>query len=183
MKENELTSENIITILLDAKSRKTLIQAIKAEQGTFLPLSNEYSQLAPQCQASEEELRQVSNILLEEDDDYLLENLIFHPNMPDDVLFHLVDSDKYITRLAHRSGPQELLEKLASEYQYSEAVTTLALDYYSQPDFSTSEFREFIQKYRDDFMLEHNVRRLKNVSEEKKQVVIDIFGEREKKNK
>lgn len=175
MEKEELTVENIITMLLDVERRKKLIQALEAEQGSILPLTNWYSQLASCCQASEEELRQVAHILLAENDEHLLGDLLFHPNMPSDVLFHLVDLGYYITQLGHRSGPQELLERLASEYGYSEAITTLALYYYNQPNIPPSQFREFLEKYKNDVMLEFNLRRTKNLSEEKKQVVVEIF--------
>jgi hypothetical protein len=59
--------------------------------------------------------------------------------MPERLLRQLAKEGKFTAQLGHRSGPQSLLEFLALEYQYDEAMTTLALSYYAVA--KTSEFR------------------------------------------
>lgn len=175
MEPNELTQESLIPILLDPEKRKLLIDTISIEQGTHLPITNRFADIAPCCHASPETLQGLVPILLDlrQAGENLLDDLVFHPQMPDDILLELAYEGHCITALAHRNGPRPLLEYIAKTYQESEAITTLALDYYALD--SDEVFTAFITEYRSDFMLRWNLRRSQKLPAAKRDIAIAIF--------
>jgi hypothetical protein len=126
MLPSDLTKESLIPILLDAARRQQLVTTMAQEQGTHLPLKNHYAGVAAHCQATPEELRAVTAILRTRHyrKTRLLDALLFHAHMPDDVLLDLAHQRRWVTPLAHRAGPRALLEYIAQTYRYSEAITT-----------------------------------------------------------
>jgi len=175
MKPNELTKESLIPILLDPNNRQRLLEAISAEHGTYLPITNRFADIAPCCHARPESLESLVHILLDlgSAGENLLDDLIFHPQMPDDILLELAHKGHCVTALAHRNGPRSLLEYIAKIYQESEAITTLALDYYALD--SDEVFRAFITKYRSDYMLRWNLRRSQKLPAAKRDIACAIF--------
>jgi hypothetical protein len=68
-----------------------------------------------------------------------------------------------------------LLERIALKYRYSEAITTLALSYYSRPDYPTEAFAIFLQTYATDAMLRYNIIRHFDMPPDKWKVVLEVF--------
>ncbi|MEZ4461472.1 MAG: hypothetical protein R3E66_17485 [bacterium] len=93
----------------------------------------------------------------------------------DETLMRLAQNPFYTTPLGHRSGPRELLEFLAELYAYPEAVTTLALNYYGVPQASAKPFAEFLERYKDIEMLEHNLLNARNLDPAKAAIVAKVF--------
>jgi hypothetical protein len=180
MQPDDITLDSLAAIILDDARRKTLLAALADEQATRLPLHNRVSDAAGRCHATGEELALIARVLVAEaGGERLLEEFVFHPLMPHAVLHDLLDAGLCITALGHRSGPRDLLEKLASSHRYSEAITTLALRYYSSEDTSDEEFAAFVQKYRDDWMLRYNLRRSPELSDHRRSIALSVIGEQE----
>jgi hypothetical protein len=178
MPPEDITFDSLAAIVLDDVRRKALLAALASEQGTRLPLHNKVSEAAQRCHATGDELAAIARVLVAEaDGERLLEEFVFHPLMPHQVLHDLLDAGLCISALGHRSGPPDLLEKLASSHRYSEAITTLALRYYSKEDTSDEEFAAFVQKYRDDWMLRYNLRQSPELSDHRRSIALSIIGE------
>lgn len=172
----ELTEESLIEILLNSDKRAALIEVIEAESGSHLLLTNRYEELARRCQATSEQLRQaIHGLLAAQAKNVLIEPLLFHPHMPDSLLFELSDQERYSIALAHRKSPQALLEKVAAQYRQSEAITTLALDYYGADTADNQEFAEFVARYKEDYMLQWNLKRSRKLSEEKRTIALSLL--------
>jgi hypothetical protein len=135
--------------------------------------------VARKCHATPDQLRDAIRLLEAEDraeaDDVLLD-LLFHPDIPDDVLLQLAEQGKFISVLGHRSGPRRLLEFLADTHRHPEAITTLALKYYGSSVAPAKPFREFLRRYEDVEMLEYNLRRASSLDEKKREIVREVFG-------
>ncbi len=174
-----LREETFIDLLLDTQARQKLITEMRAQAGRPAPLSEHVARLAPRCTATPDQLRQVIESLLQEDELETLPWLVYHPNMPEDVLFQLLAQGRCLADLGHRGGPQALLERLASEHRYSEAITTLALDYYAADHVSVEEFAGFVEKYQTDYMLRSNLRQSALLSPEKRRRALEIIGDEE----
>jgi hypothetical protein len=178
MEQLQLTARPIIEILLDASLCQALVDALAAEHGRHLPIHHQYHRLALHGEATAEQLRQVLHTLIERDYSVghtLIGPLIFHPNMPDDLLLELCEHERFITPLAHRRGPHWLLEKLAKEHRISEAITSLALYYYATDNYSDDEFKAFIYQYQDDFMLRWNLKPPRHFSKAKHQIALSLL--------
>ncbi len=172
-----LNEATIIPILLSSQERAELLATIEAEQGTNLPVTNQYDEIAQECLASPADIRAVVETLLVEGMRRLIEPFIFHANTPEDVLWWLYEDDDehFLVALAHRSGPQALLERIAEEHQISEAITTLALDYYGTAEASDQAFANFIKRYREDNMLRYNLERSSKLSPHKRELIHAIY--------
>jgi hypothetical protein len=68
-----------------------------------------------------------------------------------------------------------LLERIAAKFCYSEAITTLALRYYSQPEYPTEAFATFLRTYATDYMLRYNMTRYTDLPPDKLRVVQEVF--------
>jgi hypothetical protein len=181
MEDVSLSVANVMAVLLDREKRRRLVAALRQESGGRLPLRNRYAEVAPRCLATPEQLRDAVRSILEEEEreeaDLLVSELVFHREMPEDVLFGLLERKMCLSELGHRSGPRALLERLAAEHRYSEAITTLALDYYAADDVSAEDFARFVAQHRGDFMLAHHLRRATHLSEEKRRQALALVGE------
>jgi hypothetical protein len=172
MSPDEITAESVVAIILDADRRAALLEALANEHGWHLPLHNRLWEAA-ECVATAEELRAITEILRAEPaGEESLGYFVFHPEMPHKLLHELLDAGLCLTELGHRSGPRDLLETLASRHRSSEAITTLALDYYAGPETSDDEFAAFVREYRDDFMLRYNLRRSAKLSPERRAIAL-----------
>lgn len=174
-----ITKDNLIDVLDNRSKRIALLKAMNKEHGSNPPLSNLYAELAPACIAAPDQLETVTRSLLEDKRRFepMLCWLIFHPNMPENMLNLLFARKCCIDSLGHRSGPQWLLEKIAERYRHSEAITTLALKYYSQPEYPTEAFERFLLEHRGDYMLQGNIKRAKYLPEDKAEIVKRVFTE------
>lgn len=180
---NELTIDNLIEILNDAAQRKRLLKAIQKEQGSHLPLHWRYEEVAVTCRATPDELCHIVKELLQfkSSTDYLLRDLVRHPQMPEEMLMLMCERRRCIDDLGHLPGPQSVLERVVEKYNYSEAITTLALKYYGADDYDTEQFAAFLRKHADVPMLKGTVTRSRKLSPEKWQIVQKVFREDNRK--
>jgi hypothetical protein len=177
-----LTEETLIEILLDPRKRGTLLEAMESESGFELPITNKYYKVALRCKSTPEQLEKAVNELLQHQtqNDQPINPLVYHPNISEKVLFDLYDQGRCISALGHRKGPRLLLEKLAEEHAYSEAIVTLVFEYYGTPDADINEFVEFIKKYRDDPMLQWNIENTSKLPENKQVLALSVISETQK---
>lgn len=149
MDASDVTAANIASILRDPIRRASLLSTIRAERGTYLPLSNAVADAAPRCSASPRELEEVVEILLREDsEDHVLNWLVLHPNLSEHSLFQVLDAGRCIRQLGHRAGPEGLLLRIVTEHPDAyEAVLTLALVHYGPNVGRRERFLEFVRQH------------------------------------
>ena len=172
-----LTEESLISILKDRTMRASLVSLMRDERSPApLVLHNQLAEVSPRCVALSADLVEVFESILADEPQHhqLLEWLVFHPEMPEQLLLQLASDGKFITQLGHRGGPQTLLEFLAREYKYDEAITTLALSYYAVAP--ASEFRNFVTNHRDCWMMRFNLAiSLQKLDAQKSVIVKELF--------
>jgi hypothetical protein len=176
MEPSDLTEATLFDVLLDARRRAELRSALRREQGANLPLANHYFDLA--FTAEDARLGDAVLALLDEpdDDDHdLLDPLLSNPATPHEALWAAYRQGRGIETLGHRRGPRALLEALADEHAYDEAITSLALFHYASED--DDFFRAFVERHRGSFMLRHNLRRSPLVPDGRRALVADLIGE------
>jgi hypothetical protein len=178
MQPSAVDEASLFERLMDPRARAELRSALGQEQGSHLPLTNLYSDLAFTAEDAAR-LGTAVFALLEDEaegpDDMLLEPLLSNPATPHDALWAAYRRGRGITALAHRRGPRALLEALAEEHSYSEAITSLALFHYAQED--DAFFRAFVERHRGDFMLRCNLRRSPLVPDPRRALVADLIAE------
>lgn len=158
---DQVTTESLRGVLQDPAARGRLLAAMRAERGSHLPLSNRVDAAARNCVATAAELDELVDILLAEDDhEYVLCPLAFHPIMPEAALVRMVDAGRALAPLAHRAGPESLLLRLAQEHrrECEEAVLTLALHTYAPPEVSEERFLSFVREHIDLYWLRESLR-------------------------
>lgn len=172
----DLTKDTLIPILLDSARRQQFVAALRQEPDNDCPLFFQYEQVAPVCHATPDGLRAVVALLRTRPYRalHLLDALLFHPQLPEDVLLDLARDPRWVTPLAHRQGPRALLEYLAQTYQTSEAITTLALSYY--PHDSADIFAHFLAQHRDNAMLRYNVPNSPALSKKQRSLAAALLG-------
>ncbi|HEU4453709.1 MAG TPA: hypothetical protein VFR81_11650 [Longimicrobium sp.] len=172
----DLSEETFFDHLLDPGRRKALAAAMRAEQGSPRPLTRRYEELA-YAVADADRLGRAVHALLDDtpSDDRFLHDLLMNPHTPEDALWAAYRRGRGITPLGHRRGPRALLEALAEEHEYSEAIASLALFHYARED--DGAFRRFVERHRSDYMLRWNLRRSRHVPEEKRALVADLLEE------
>ena len=180
MELKDLTAENFIDVVTDAGRRKELMEALRQEHGTYLPLVNHCWDLGVTCKATPERLRYVTHELMKlkgkkGNYDNLLRLFVRHPGMPEDVLKELFEQKRCVRELAHLFGPQWLLEGVADEEE--NAVTSLALYYYSQESYDTEKFIAFLEKHKEDEVIKEVMTRTDDLPEDKWQAVYKVFQE------
>ena len=143
-----ITPESVPYILSDKSLRMSLLADLEAEQGRVLLLHWQVSDVTPKCQATRQELDELVGMLLAEDaTDEFLRELIFHPALSCEALFRVLDAGRCISSLGHRSGPEQLLLRLAREHKYPEAILTLALHIYAPAAISEEQFLSFVREH------------------------------------
>ncbi|MFO0675274.1 MAG: hypothetical protein U0169_01990 [Polyangiaceae bacterium] len=100
--------------------------------------------------ATPDQLRSLVVVLREEGRDELLEELLFHPDVPEDVLLALCEEGAFLGSLGHRRGPRALLERMAELHAYPEAIVSLGLQLYRNPDSTSAEFEAFTRRHGHD---------------------------------
>jgi len=179
MEASDLTEASLLDILLDPKRRRGLRSALRKEQGSHLPLHNRFGDLALTV-TDAPRLGEAVRALLEEpprrDHDFL-DDLLLNPHTPEDVLWEAYRQGRGIEPLGHRRGPRALLEALAEEHRYSEAITSLALFYYAHED-DDAAFRAFVERHRGDYMLQWNLIHDRKFPERKRALVADLLEDR-----
>ncbi len=176
MEASELTESSVLDLLLDPERRRALRAALRREQGTRLPLNNRYGDVAFAV-ADAPRLGEAVHALLEEpsrNDHDLLDPLLLNPHTPEEALWAAFRQGRGITPLGHRRGPRALLEALAEEHRYSEAITSLVLFYYANED-DDAAFRAFVERHRGDSMLQWNLARSREIPERKRALIADLI--------
>jgi hypothetical protein len=176
MESSELTEAGLFELLLDPRRRAGLRTAMRSTEGSPLPVVSEYYDVAYTA-SDAARLRDAVLALLTEssqDDDELLDPLLSNPATPADALWAAYRQGRGIAALGHRRGPRALLEALAREHGYSEAITTLALVHYAAEN--EAFFRAFVERHRDNFMLRYNLRLSPLVSAHRRALVADLIG-------
>jgi hypothetical protein len=165
-----------IELVLDAASRRELLELVNGRDRRRLGLRELVSVVAPKCEASPDQLRDAITSLDDDAGADLASDLLFHPKMPTDVLLRFATEGKHLASIAHRAGtPREVLEVLAEKHRYPEAITTLAIDHYGAPTAKAKAFRDFIARFEDVPMLEYNLRRA-TLDDAKRRAVVEVFG-------
>jgi hypothetical protein len=163
MQELSLSVANVLAVLMDRQARGALLEGLRREGGGGVPLRNRWSEVARRCAATAPQLRGAAFAVMQDeapdDADLLLADLVFHPLMPDDILLHLLDRGLCLAELGHRAGPRALLERLAEQHGYSDAITTLALEHYGAEGTDPEAFLAFVTRHRHDPMLREALRR------------------------
>lgn len=177
MEPSDLTEDSLFDVLLDAERRAALREALRREQGSHLPLTHRYHDLAYTASGAAWLGDAVLALLgeAEDEDGRLLAPLLSNPETPHEALWAAYRQERGIHALGHRRGPRALLEALAEEQGYDEAITTLALLHYAGED--DAFFRAFVARHRDSFMLRCNLRRSPLVPERRRALVADLVGE------
>lgn len=178
MEPSDLTEATLFDILLDPRRRGELRAAMRREQGTRLPLVNHYFDVAFTAEDAAKLGEAVLAVLEdapEQDGDDLLDPLLSNPGTPHEALRAAYRQGRGIDALGHRRGPRALLEALAEDHRYPEAITSLALYHYAAED--DAFFRAFVERHRDEFMLRSNLRHSPLVPEHRRALVADLIGE------
>lgn len=154
MEEICITKSNLLQVLRDPHLRRALKFTLGRSGADG---SNQYWNACTDCELSRTELRELFTTVLagEEQDHELLEPLVFHSNMPDDLLIDLCNRGMFISQMGHRRGPRVLLEHIAEQHSYPEAITTLALFHYK--DEPLDKFVAFVEKHKNCWMLQFNL--------------------------
>jgi hypothetical protein len=169
-----------VEVLLSDERRRALLEYLGSNAPHARSIPALISVVAPKCRATPEQLSEAIGVLRAEgspEAGQVLRDLLFHPDVPEDLLLQLAGEDEFISVLGHRAGPRRLLELLAEKPRYPEAITTLALHHFGAKDAPDKPFREFLLRYRDVDMLEYNLVRAKGLSDAKRGIVREIFGD------
>lgn len=103
--------------------------------------------------------------------------LVTRPDVPDEVLRELLEVGLFIDELGHRAGPKWLLERLAEQFHYPEAILTLIKMAYSSPDEAPERFESLLDRFEKNcpWIIESLARALPSC-EEKKNVFVRHLG-------
>jgi len=83
-----------------------------------------------------------------------------HPEAPEDLLVELCDRGVCLDELGHRQGPRKLLEKMADEHRYPEAILSLAICLFEDSGEPAERFAEFLNRHiKNEWLLETLARR------------------------
>lgn len=175
---NRLDESIFIELLLFDDLREQLLVFLRRPWAEVQPWWALLEVVAARCHATPEQLRSAVTALetngSREAEDTLAA-LLFHPDIPEDVLLRLAGAGRFITVLGHRHGPRSLLEALAEQHRYPEAITTLALTYLGVAQAPARPFGVFIRRFTDVDMLEHNLRAA-DLDPRKRALVDEVFG-------
>lgn len=175
-----LNEATFLELVLYDDLRAELFAFVESSEARTMGERELVSIVAPRCDATEDGLRRAARLLAADPRAAaarVLAELVFHPRMPEDALLALAEAGTCLASLAHRRGTSRaVLEVLASQHRYPEAITTLAIDHYGAPGARAKPFRAFLERYSDVPMLEYNVRRA-NLDPAKRRVVALVFGE------
>jgi len=182
MLDFDITSDNWINVLNDADKLDKLAAILhNAPFGKELvKLVDEVDLLARTCIATGEQLDATVRILVAKGEPYrgFVNDLVSHPELPLSTAMYLLDQDVAVGELAHRRGPQELLEVIAERFEISEAITTLVLRYYNQSTYTTEEFVAFVKAHANNYMMKWNIEHAtKAIPEEKRMAAIMALRE------
>jgi hypothetical protein len=180
MESSDLTEDSFFDILLDPRRRLELRTAVGRGQPARQRLISQYADVAYTAPDSGKLGAAVLALLedpAEGEDGYddLLDPLLSNPGTPHEALWAAYRQGRGIDALGHRRGPRALLEALAEEHGYSEAITSLALYHYAAED--DAFFRAFVERHQENVMLSGHLRHSPLVSEQRRALVADLIAE------
>jgi hypothetical protein len=165
VQETKITTENLLSLLLEEASRKRIFKKYQAESGTHLIFVNHLYEVASRIELSLEEAQALKKILLDAGDTgrRIFKNFIAQANFPAPILFELYEEKECMTALAHKRGPIDLLLKIARTTEgHEEALLTIGKDYYQDDAISAEDFQAFLEEFgRSEWLLSalvHTVR-------------------------
>lgn len=148
----EITSSNIVRLILDNFTRENLFKAIALENGNKPIIINQVSDAIRSLESiAESDIVRIEHILLNEgyEGERILEDFVSHQDFPESLLYELLDLDKCLMALCHRRQPINFLLKLIEKHDDAwEAIITVGQYYYFQADISVSQFINYIDKYK-----------------------------------
>lgn len=168
MQPDDVNVKNFEAILSTTHLRSQLLDSMRHESGTHLPLANHVCKIASQFHTSPDELAQLTDAELSHGCEDFLQHMIFHADMQSSTLMRVYESGLCLTALAHRSGPFELLDRIARDHKVEEAVLTLLVDYYSTDHYSVAQFIDFVRAYRTVRGVQYELTKTTNIPEPKR---------------
>ena len=173
MDPSTLTEGSFFDHLLDPRLRARLQAAMRGPDG---PVQQQYCDLASVVEDAEKLSAAVHALLSgpERYDGDLLDPLLGNPVTPHEALWAAYRQGRGMDALGHRRGPRNLLEALAEEHRYSEAITTLALYHYAAED--DAFFRAFVERHGGDPMLRYNLEHSPVVSPQRRAAIADLLA-------
>lgn len=93
---------------------------------------------------------------------------------PEDVLVDIYEQGIFLKELAHRKGPRRLLERIARETRYPEAVLTLAIELYTSNAETVVDFQTFLREHSGSYWLLESLAHQPPTTEEKTQAFREI---------
>jgi hypothetical protein len=157
VQETKITTQNLLSLLLEEASRKRIFKKYQAENDKQLYFSNLLTEVAEKIELSLEEAQALKKILLDNGEvgREILEKFIAQANFPVAILFELYEEKECLTALAHKAGPIDLLLKIARTTEgQEEALLTIGKEYYKDNEISAEEFQAFLEEFgRSEWLL------------------------------
>ena len=161
----EITSVNIVRLILDDSTREDLFKAIGESLVEDIALENNKEPIISKVgmfhetslhdairnieSIAESDMIRIKDILLNEGyrGESILEDFVFRNDFPKSLLYELLDLDKCLMALCHRREPIDFLLKLIEKHDNaSEAIITVGRYYSFQEDISVSQFISYVDK-------------------------------------
>ena len=177
MQPQDVTPDNFASILTSDFRRSALLASMRAETGSFLPLTNRVAEVARQFKTNRDELSQIVAAELRAQRDDFIGDIVFHPDMDERALMQVYESGRCTVALAHRAGPPSLLERIAREHRIEEAVLTLLLNYYATDQYSESQFVDFVRRYADVHGVRYELENKTNIPDHKRELGLRALAE------
>lgn len=179
----EVTENNIVDLLLDDDRLRSIIEVYKNETGSNLVFRNTISELSARVPLNLDLVKSLKNNLFKcgQEGEEIFEGFIFNGDFPHEMLFEFLEERKFITVLAHRRGPIELLLNIARlENPPSEALLTAGQFYYDSSEISPNKFSSFLKEFSNQEVLFISLARYINKKDEKSLIFRDFVSGSEK---
>ncbi len=174
--EKFLPDKDFLERFINTRGRQEIIEAIVQDKvGALQERFQRLLHTAPINTAQIEQI--IAGLPSDGSGDAYLSSLIWKESFPTELLLGLAKQERFLGALGHRVGPKELLEHMAFVHDFSEAITTLALDYFGQEATPIAEFASFVRQYHHCHMMQHNLQRSERVSEERISLAATILCE------
>jgi hypothetical protein len=77
--------------------------------------------------------------------------LVSRSDMPDEVLRQFLEAGLFKDELGHRTGPRWLVERMAEQFKYPEAILTLFNAAYTNPEEPCEQFESLLDRFKGEF--------------------------------
>jgi hypothetical protein len=104
-----------------------------------------------------------------------LRTLALQPAASEELLLLMCDRGVCLVELGHRTGPKQLLEKLAEQHKIAEAILTLAKDRYTNASESTDSLQTFLNQHHDNRWMLESLMHQEASSAEKEAAYLEIL--------